>query len=300
MNYIFQDVTNRQRIIEGDQGTTNQIFLNRYLQQDMGLLVESLVSVLNNVTRVFVQRHNFTLVNITYTRTGYSYGKCPSPPEEVVLPNTTLLFTFALTTKYYNVDTEYDPQFRHRIAPNAYIWGLDIISADNYITVQFSASDVLDFHLKPVYVENIKYMYNTVSILTKNAVIKRFAPYLDNVYHDYKKFWHMSIRNLLLRYNYKCLPYCREAWDTAYNLIDLDTTSALYFLLIVQKSDINLKYWNGFGKLQKLIENDALLYNATQFTEQFDEDYYTKILFYESEVDIEQYVNNIRIRMTTC
>lgn len=300
-NHTYQDTTNELLIYNDNQGSIRQLFARRYLSEDVGKLISILQETFDHIGRVHIRRRRFTLVNVYYTRTGYSYGKCPPPPDEVIRPNCQLILTFSFNG-FYDVGDEYDPQFHQRLLENCFIWGEDITSFQNYLTVSIPMNTVLDLGLRPMYTSNLSYLYNVISILTKNMVLKFTCPYLDNVNLNYQKYWNLNILQMLKRYNYKCLLYNKQAWEYIPNLFTnmIDNNAALFFFLhifnqvVFEHSEGDLLEKILFGEensIQSLLSQSISEYNEDRESENL---LFVASLYGESCTG-ENYYNKLRV-----
>lgn len=235
-NHRHQESTNRILPYLGTQGTVQALYKLPYLSENVGALFDYVTTIISKSHRPLVHYMDFTLVNICSTFSHYSHGYCPPPPDCVLTPATSVALTFALTGRYYDEASNFDPAFKIRYAGWSYVWGENLRQIGDYYTVPISFNMVRRFTLKPMLPNNCNYLYNVLSSLTKCWIEKQFTyPYLDNMHYNYNKFFNLSIIDILNRYTVQHLPYNKFVWLKAPNLLTqaLNYNVVLYFFLYI-------------------------------------------------------------------
>jgi len=276
VTHTHQETTNRLLEYSDNQGSLKRIFVRKYLSEDVGALFEHVQSVLYKAKRPLLNTVDFTLVNLYCVRTGVSHGYCPPPPKEVIFPATTLTLTFALTRKYYNVDMEYDPQFKVRYPEYSYMWGEDLHNRHNYFTISILIPKALRWGLRTYLYDNkyCYYLYNVLSMLTKNNVRNQYTyPFLDNMHNNHAKFFNLPYPDLIKRFTWKHLPFNKFVWFKATNLltmlIDYNVT-LFYFLYIHNLLPIEDRVFNDKLRLILYSETNSIVANLRQSIDNYN------------------------------
>lgn len=208
--------------------------LLRMTKASVGVLREFLCDLLFDIPGVQASKFWFTLVNVTCTHTGFSYGLAEPPPEKVRPLAATYLFTFDLRGAGYIEDSV--PSKIVRRGLDTVLWGNKSVQ---FVTIGVTHRQTLDWVLgynrfAP------QVLYYLLGTLTKNFILnRRFAS--DTNYESMYSTWNLTTLRAkwlmtplysLLRYaEYPRLVFNRTVWSFANNLLSpkhITTESLLY------------------------------------------------------------------------
>jgi hypothetical protein len=88
----------------------------------------------------------------------------------------------------------------------------------------------------PLQYTNCYYIYNIVSILTKNYVRKfNTHPFLNNMFNNHKQFYGLPFSKLINRFTLQHLVYNKFVWFNATNLLTrlIDYNAALFYFMYI-------------------------------------------------------------------
>lgn len=270
--HTHQEANNRILEFTENQGTVQRIFQKRFLSEDVEQLFEYITSILYTARKPLISYQNFTLVNIYSPMYHFSHGFCPPPPQEVIYPASSLIITFALKRQYYDEDLKWNRHFKVRYPHWSFMWGEDLENRHNYFTISVPLLKVRQCRLRALLPNNMFYLYNTLSTMTKNWITHQYYyPFMNNMFYNYGKFFNMKFPDLMRRHYYKQLTYLKWTWYNATNLINIDYNAALYYFLYIDNLPLtdrtegdmlSLKLFGDEGSIQYQLKESIRLYNT--------------------------------------
>lgn len=200
----------------------------------VGLLREFLCDLLFDIPGVFASKFWFTLVNVTCTHSGVSYGLGEPPPEKVRPLSATYLFTFDLKGAGYLEDSV--PSTIVKRGLETTVWGY---RSNQFVTISITHRQATDWKLGyGIFAPQI--LYHLLGPLTKGYVLNRRTAYADNYEQFYQSWdqstlkskWLMTPLYTLLRYaDYPKFVFNRNVWALANCMLSpkhINTDSLLY------------------------------------------------------------------------
>jgi|JFJP01.1.fsa_nt_gi hypothetical protein len=218
---------------------------------DVGGLFDVVAPLLYNTPGFRAGKYWFTLVNVTCSHTGFSYGLMEPPWEEVVPLAGTWYYTFALNDSGYNEDTVIN-YVSHR-GVNMTVWGR---TGAEFVTIctthmQANALKLRYDMLTP------EWVYYLLGALTKGLALRnRFYSNADDfsLLHGKQSIemarsqYHMlPLYQLMRNIPYHLWVFNRHAWDLGANLLSVKhiTVEALMYVC---------RYIRAVKPLPKLVE----------------------------------------------
>ena len=265
MKYRHTDYDFKLEVLPISGGTFSS-FVRRYPNLYVAKLFEEYIApALYNTPKVFSAREPFTLVNVTCTHSGFSFGTMPQPPKDVMPLACTWFFTFALSDETY--DDKVVPKYSSLRWINTRVWGA---SKSKFVTIGIPhiASQELGLAYD-MYTPQAAYYF--VGALSKSFV--RNHRYWNNPepadyernYHGFmpslahSSFYMTPLANLLMRTPYHLFVFNRHIWMSASSLLSdkhITPNSLLYVLMYIRRIDSLPKFVE--DKILDLLQSSLL------------------------------------------
>lgn len=234
----------RLQVLPVSGGTFSSFVRSEYQSLDVsGLFEEHIAQALYNTPKVFSAREPFTLVNVTCTHSGFSFGCLPPPPKKVLPLACTWFFTFAISASEYAENTEVKYSSLRWI--DTRVWGP---KGSQFLTVGISHTNAQHLGLKYDMLTP-KIAYYLIGALSKSFVRNhRYwnstepADYSYN-YRGlmpslvYSSLYMTPLYNMVNRVPYHMWVFNRHAWYTAPNLLSpkhITPITVLYALIYLR------------------------------------------------------------------
>lgn len=204
--------------------------LLRYRQPDVGNLFASIETILLNTPKVVSSDLWFTLVNVSCTHNGFSYGLCDTPPKAARPSACTWLYTFALTpARYLPTDK---PSYTSLRGLNMRAWGFE---GTQFVTIGTSHSDARKYRLSYDSHTGVR-LYYLLGCLSKKAVTALRTKPRIGAERAKTTIYMKPLYNLMRTTPVAHWVYNRHVWRAAPHLLsttDLTPASLLYHALVV-------------------------------------------------------------------
>jgi hypothetical protein len=239
-------------------GTFSALVRSQYV--DVGTLFDTYIApALYSTPKVFSAREPFTLVNVTCTHAGVSFGYLETPPKEAQPLACTWLFTFAISDEQYTHLSKVGYTSLRWI--NTRVWGQ---KSSKFITIGIP-------HTQSQYL-GLKYdsltpriVYFLIGCISKSFVRqhKYWNPNITDYEGSYKAFnlpmvhsgfYMQPMYNFMSRTPYHLWVFNRHIWLSAPNMLSakhITPTTMLYILMYIRVDN---------GMLTKVVEDKVLDY----------------------------------------
>lgn len=192
---------------------------------DVGSLFEFLAPLLYQTPGVRAGKFWFTLVNVTCSHTGFSYGLCPPPPKSAVPLSSTWSFTFALKGDGYGEG--YMAEHAMRLGMSVTRWGKSFNRGD-FLTIGITQTQATAFRIRYDQYAT-QQLYYLVGALTKSFVLNSRFNTVDSDYSlhyqtmstgiAYAKWYMMPLYTAVRNVAYHRWVFNRHIWDIGVKLL---------------------------------------------------------------------------------
>lgn len=253
MKYRHSDYDFSLEVVPIGTGALARIL--KYCRTDIGNLFEFIAPILYRTPKFRSSKYWFTLVNVTCSHNGFSYGLAPSPPKEVRPLSCTWLFTFALSGAGYGEVEEIKHASMRGI--NVFAWGR---LSSQFLTIGVTHMQARDFGLRHDQFTPM-YAYYLVGALTKSFALrnKYFTPQPDyqrmyeqaNLSTVHSQYGMMPLYQLMRNMPYHVWVFNKNIWTSASRLISVKHITAETLLYLC-------KYLSNVAQLSDKVELEVL------------------------------------------
>lgn len=219
-------------------GAFASLIRNQYF--DAGTLFQTIAPILYRTPGFTAGKFWFTLLNVTCTHTGFSFGVCDAPPKTVLPLACVYYFTFALKYKRYDASTHITDNSLRGI--NVRAWGH---KGTDYITIGVSHNDAQELGLKYDMLTP-RNLYYTLGMLTKSFALRHkyfiqdySALYTMPLEVARSSYYMMPLYSFVRNQSYHLYPYNRHVWASAPHLLckeHITFETLLYFALYIRNT----------------------------------------------------------------
>ena len=217
-------------------GQLDRILKNNNVE--VGSLYEILVALLYNAPGFRAGKFWFTLVNVTCTHSGFSFGILPPPPEQCRPLAGTWHYTFALSSSGYTYSTV--PKHVSLRGINMIAWGTR--RGNEFLTISTTHYQAEQLGIRYDQLTP-QFLYYLLGTMTKNFAVRNRFRTVDEDYSDLHnhnlsmfrgQYYMMPLYNLMRNVPYHLWVFNRHMWMNAPILLSPRhmTANALMYLCL--------------------------------------------------------------------
>jgi hypothetical protein len=228
----------------------------RNVQADVGSIYDIVTPILYNMPGFRAGKFWFSMVNVTCTHTGFSYGLLPPPPDKAYPLSGTWHFTFALGPSGYSSNVV--PGHISLRGINAIAWGH--ARSNEFITISTTHYQAEQLNIKYDALTP-QWLYELLGPMTKGFAIRNRFYSTDSTYASLyesqdldmlRSKWHMMpLSNVVRNVPYHLWVFNRHVWSLAPRLISFKhiTPVSLHYMCQNVRS---------IGKLPSVVETEVI------------------------------------------
>lgn len=205
---------------------------------DVGGVFQKLADRLYSIPLVLSNKYRVSLVNVTCTHTGFSFGPCDTPPKKAQPLGMTWLFTLSIDGSVYYPSIV--PGYSSLRAMDVRAWGLD---KTTFVTIGFTHTEAQALGLA-YDMMTPSYVYYLAGTLLKSFMLSHKFYTVGTDYKAnyknllpsllYSQFYMMPLGNLFTNVPYHLWVFNRHVWGAASFLLSEEqiTAESLYYYLV--------------------------------------------------------------------